>query len=85
MSKVRFSSLRKSKLCIFKKNNLFGAADVKLKKGTILAGELQFYQFPIGISLLTPCWKRGNTTKAEMDATSIQHPHAGAIYNKLKT
>ena len=55
MSKVRFSSLRKSNLCIFKKNNLFGAADVKLKKGTILAGELQFYQFPIGISLLTPC------------------------------
>ena len=47
----------------------------------ILAGELQFYQLPIEISLLTPCCKRGNTTKAEMSATSIQHP---PIYNKLK-
>ena len=50
----------------------------------ILAGELQFYQLPVGISLLTPCCKRGNTAKAEMDATSIQHPHAGAIYNNFK-
>ena len=43
MSKLRFSSLRKFRLCIFKKKiNFFGAADVNLKKGTILAGELQF-------------------------------------------
>ena len=38
MSELRFSSLRK----LFKKNNFFGAADVNIKKGTILAGELQF-------------------------------------------
>ena len=60
--------------CVFKKNDFFGAANVKSQKGMILAGELQFYQLPIGISLLTPCCKRGNTTKEEMDATSIQHP-----------
>ena len=36
-----------------KKKYLFGAANVKSQKGMILAGELQFYQFPIGISLLT--------------------------------
>ena len=71
--------------CVLKKNDFFGAANVKSQKGMILAGELQFYQLPIGISLLTPCCKRGNTTKAEMDATSIQHPpHAGAIYNNFK-
>ena len=44
LSKQRFSSLRKFKLCIYEKINFFGAADVKSKKGTILAGELQFYQ-----------------------------------------
>ena len=44
LSKQRFSSLRKIKLCICKKSNFFGAADVKSKKGMILAGELQFYQ-----------------------------------------
>ena len=44
LSEQRFSSLRKFKLCIYKKINFFGAADVKSKKGTILAGELQFYQ-----------------------------------------
>ena len=61
--------------CVFKKKNyFFGAANVKSQKGMILAGELQFYQLPIGISLLTPCCKRGNTTKAKMDARSIQHP-----------
>ena len=60
--------------CVFKKNDFFGAANVKSQKGMILAGELQFYQLPVGISLLTPCCKRGNTAKAEMDATSIQHP-----------
>ena len=58
--------------CIFKKNYFFAA--VKSQKGMILAGELQFYQLPIGISFLTLCCKRGNTTKAEMDATSIQRP-----------
>ena len=26
------------------------------------------------MAILTPCCKRGNTTKGEMDATSIQHP-----------
>ena len=35
--------MRKFKLCICKKKK-FGAADVKLKKDMILAGELQFYQ-----------------------------------------
>ena len=74
LSKLRFSSLRKFKVCICKKNYIFGAANVKSQKGMILAGELQFYQLPIGISLLTPCCKRGNTAKAEMDARSIQHP-----------
>ena len=74
LSKLRFSSLRKFKLCISKKGYLFGAANVKSQKGMILAGELQFYQFPIGISLLIPCCKRGNTTKPEMGATSIWHP-----------
>ena len=44
LSKQRFSSLRKFKLCICKKINFFGAADVKLKKDMILAGKLQFYQ-----------------------------------------
>ena len=44
LSKQRFSSLRKFKLCICKNNNFFGAADVKSKKGMILARELQFYQ-----------------------------------------
>ena len=73
LSKQRFSFLRKFKLCI-KKNDYCGAANVKSQKGMILAGELQFYQLPVGISLLTPCCKRGNTAKAEMDATSIQHP-----------
>ena len=73
-SKQRCSFLRKFKVCILKKNYFFGAANVKSQKGMILAGELQFYQLPIGISLLTPCCKRGNTTKAEMDARSIQHP-----------
>ena len=53
-----------------KKNDFFGAANVKSQKGMILAGELQFYQLPVGISLLTPCCK--NT------------PHAGAIYNNFK-
>ena len=72
--KLRFSSLRKFKLCISEKSYLFGAANVKSQKGMILAGELQFYQFPIGISLLIPCCKRGNTTKPEMGATSIWHP-----------
>ena len=43
LSKQRFSSLRKFKLCICKKKKI-GAADVKLKKDMILAGELQFYQ-----------------------------------------
>ena len=43
LSKQRFS-LRKFKLCICKNFNFFGAADVKSKKGMILAGELQFYQ-----------------------------------------
>ena len=57
-----------------KKKCSFGAANVKSQKGMILAGELQFYQLPIGISLLTPCCKRGNPTKVEMGATSIQHP-----------
>ena len=57
-----------------KKNYFFGAANVKSQKGMILAGELQFYQLPVGISLLTPCCKRGNTAKEELDATSIQHP-----------
>ena len=57
-----------------KKNYFFGAANVKSQKDMILADELQFYQLPIGISLLTPCCKRGNTTKAKMDARSIQHP-----------
>ena len=71
LSKLRFSSLPKFKLCISKKSYLFGAANVKSQKGMILAGELQFYQFPVGISLLIPCCKRGNTTKAEMSATSI--------------
>ena len=42
LSKQKFS-LHKFKLCICKKFN-FGAADVKSKKGMILAGELQFYQ-----------------------------------------
>ena len=43
MSKLKFASLRKFRLCIFfSKNYLFGAADVNLKRGTILAGELQF-------------------------------------------
>ena len=42
LSKQRFSSLRKFKLCICKENNFFRAADVKSKKGMILAGELQF-------------------------------------------
>ena len=74
LSKLRFSSLRKFKLCISKKSYLFGAANVKSQKGMILAGELQFYQFPVGISLLIPCCKRGNTTKPEMGATSIWHP-----------
>ena len=74
LSKQRFSFLRKFKLCIKKKNDYCGAANVKSQKGMILAGELQFYQLPVGISLLTPCCKRGNTAKAEMDATSIQHP-----------
>ena len=60
--------------CVLKKNDYCGAANVKSQKGMILAGELQFYQLPVGISLLTPCCKRGNTAKAEMDATSIQHP-----------
>ena len=36
--------MRKFKLCICKKINFFGAADVKLKKDMILAGKLQFYQ-----------------------------------------
>ena len=44
VSKQRFSSLRKFKLCICKKIDFFGAADVKSKRGMILAGELQFYQ-----------------------------------------
>ena len=44
LSKQRFSSMRKFKLCICKKINFFGAADVKLKKDMILAGKLQFYQ-----------------------------------------
>ena len=74
LSKLRFSSLRKFKLCISEKSYLFGAANVKSQKGMILAGELQFYQFPIGISLPIPCCKRGNTTKPEMGATSIWHP-----------
>ena len=43
LSKQRFSSLRKFKLCICKKKKKIGAADVKLKKDMILAGELQFY------------------------------------------
>ena len=44
LSKQRFSSLRKFKLCICKKKNyFFGAADVKLKKDMILVGKLQFY------------------------------------------
>ena len=73
LSKLRFSSLRKFMLCICKKNYFFGDANVKSQKGMILAGELQFYQLPIGISLLTPCCKRGNPTKVEMGATSIQH------------
>ena len=60
--------------CVFKKNYFFGAANVKSQKGMILAGELQFYQLPIGISLLTPCCKRRNTTKVEMGATSITPP-----------
>ena len=43
MWELRFSSLRKLRLWIFlKKINFFGAADVNIKKGTILAGELQF-------------------------------------------
>ena len=74
LSKLRFSSLRKFKRCFSKKSYLFGAANVKSQKGMILAGELQFYQFPVGISLLIPCCKRGNTTKPEMGATSIWHP-----------
>ena len=57
-----------------KKSYLFGAANVKSQKGMILAGELQFYQFPIGISLPIPCCKRGNTTKPELGTTSIWHP-----------
>ena len=84
LSKLRFSSLRKFKLCISKKSYLFGAANVKSQKGMILAGELQFYQFPIGISLLTPCCKRGNTTKQKWAPHLFNTPHAGAIYNKLK-
>ena len=36
--------MRKFKLCICKKKKKIGAADVKLKKDMILAGELQFYQ-----------------------------------------
>ena len=44
VSKQRFSYLRKFKLCVCKKIDFFGAADVKSKKGMILAGELQFYQ-----------------------------------------
>ena len=71
LSKLRFSSLRKFMLCICKKNYFSGDANVKSQKGMILAGELQFYQFLIGISLLTPCCKRGNPTKG---VTSIQHP-----------
>ena len=43
MSKQSFSSLRKFKMCICKKINFFEAANVKLKKDMILAGELQFY------------------------------------------
>ena len=74
LSKLRFSSLRKFKRCFSKKSYLFGAANVKSQKGMILAGELQFYQFPVGISLLIPCCKRGNTTKPEMGAASIWHP-----------
>ena len=74
LSKVRFPCLRKFKLYICKKNYFFGAAYVKSQKGMILTGELQFYQLQIGISLLTPCCRRGNATKAEMGATSIQHP-----------
>ena len=84
LSKLRFSSLRKFKRCFSKKNYLFGAANVKSQKGMILAGELQFYQFPIGISLLTPCCKRGNTTKQKWAPHLFNTPHAGAIYNKLK-
>ena len=52
---------------------------------SILISELQEACDLAGISLLTPCSKGGNTTKAVMDATSIHIPHAGAIYNKLKT
>ena len=44
LSKQRFSFLRKFKLYIKKKNDFFGAANVKSQKGMILAGELQFYQ-----------------------------------------
>ena len=84
LSKLRFSSLRKFKRCFSKKSYLFGAANVKSQKGIILAGELQFYQFPIGISLLTPCCKRGNTTKQKWAPHLFNTSHAGAIYNKLK-
>ena len=38
----------------------------------ILISELQEACYLAGISLLTPCWGRENTTKA--DATSFQHP-----------
>ena len=62
LSKLGFSSLRKFMPCICKKNYFFGDANVKSQKGMILAGEL------------TPCCKRGNPTKVEMGATSIQHP-----------
>ena len=47
LSKLRFSSLRKFKLCISKKSYLFGAANVKSQKGMILAGELQFTNFQL--------------------------------------
>ena len=41
---------------------------------SILISELQEACDLAGISLLTPCSKGGNTTKAVMDATSIQYP-----------
>ena len=43
LSKQSFSSLPKFKLCICKNIIYFEAADVKLKKDMVLAGELQLY------------------------------------------
>ena len=73
LSKQRFSFLRKFKLCIKKKWFLW-SCQCKITERHDPRRWAAILSMPVGISLLTPCCKRGNTTKPEMGATSIWHP-----------